>query len=348
MIPFNINIGSQSINTVIATFVIGFFCWFFILWNESRKDGFNSDRFFNLVFSTVIFSGVLSYLFYRLIEWTKIYRPGSELLYFDRDLLLSVSFFLLVIPIVYYFSRKYKWSSFRILDIYALAFSILLIIVGLGNYLILEGEEYIILALSSIFLYFFIMRHRGYKYTSGVIFSAFLFYIALFLLVYLRKGGYLLFAPILVTIGVLNLYLRGKKTMSKSVLPKNLISKIKKKLLSKDKRLEEEQQALISNDPYLQPGRETDNAETLDDVLEDTGKTITDARLNIVDSLRIQVRKALAAINLGTYGKCEVCGKPIDKARLEVYPEATTCIECATDRSQMSEVKEDEILERNS
>lgn len=348
MIPSNINIGSRSLNTVLITFVIGFFCWLFILWNESRKDGFNSDKFFNLVFSTVIFSGVFLYLLNRLIEWEKIYRPASELLYFDQELLLSISFFLLVLPPIRYFSKKYKWSMFRILDIYALAFSVLLIIVGLGNYLIFKRNEYIILSVSSIFLYLLIMRHRGYKYMSGVVFSVFLFFISLFLMIYLRKGGYLLFAPILVTIGVLNLYLRGKKTMSKSTLPKDLISRFKKKLISKDRRLEEEQQALILNDPYLQPGRETDNAETLDDVMEDTGKTITDARLNIVKGLSLQVRKALAAINLGTYGKCEVCGNPIDKARLEVYPEATTCIECATDHSQMTDVKEDELLERNS
>ncbi|MBW6441862.1 TraR/DksA C4-type zinc finger protein [Patescibacteria group bacterium] len=108
-----------------------------------------------------------------------------------------------------------------------------------------------------------------------------------------------------------------------------------------------EQKALIDNDPYLQRGRETDNAETLDDVMEDTGKTITDARLGIVRTAKIQVRKALTAIKLGSYGKCEVCGKDIDKARLEVYPEATTCIECATDQSQMIDVHEDEILEKN-
>lgn len=135
--------------------------------------------------------------------------------------------------------------------------------------------------------------------------------------------------------------------MTKSILPQNLISHLRDKLVSKDKRLSLEQKSLIENDPYLQPDRATDNAETLDDVMEDTGKNITDARLNIVRGLRIQVRKALAAIKLGKYGKCEVCGKPIDKARLMVYPEATTCIDCATDTSQMAEVHEDELLEKN-
>jgi RNA polymerase-binding transcription factor DksA len=125
------------------------------------------------------------------------------------------------------------------------------------------------------------------------------------------------------------------------------LNNLKRKLQHKEKKLDQQQQQLIKEDPYLQHGRATDNAETLDDVLEDTGKIVTDARISSVTKLKIQVRKALTAINLGKYGKCEICGKDIDKARLRAYPEATTCIDCATDHSQMEEIREDEILERN-
>lgn len=136
--------------------------------------------------------------------------------------------------------------------------------------------------------------------------------------------------------------------MAKSSIPQQFIESLRQKLVSKEKSFEREQQALIKEDPYLQPGRDTDNAETMDEVMEDTGKRVTDARLGIVKNMRIQVRKALAAIKLGKYGKCEICGKPIDKARLEAYPEATTCIDCATDASQIDSLKEDEELEGNT
>lgn len=36
---------------------------------------------------------------------------------------------------------------------------------------------------------------------------------------------------------------------------------------------------------------------------------------------------ALSRIDKKTYGKCEVCGKPIAEARLEADPAATTCTE---------------------
>lgn len=43
---------------------------------------------------------------------------------------------------------------------------------------------------------------------------------------------------------------------------------------------------------------------------------------------------ALRAAEQGTYGICEVCGEPIDPARLRIMPEATMCVPCksATER----------------
>ena len=46
------------------------------------------------------------------------------------------------------------------------------------------------------------------------------------------------------------------------------------------------------------------------------------------------VDKALLAIENGTYGKCEVCGKDIELDRLEVIPEATLCIEHAREQEE--------------
>jgi DnaK suppressor protein len=36
--------------------------------------------------------------------------------------------------------------------------------------------------------------------------------------------------------------------------------------------------------------------------------------------------RALAKVEEGTYGLCDVCGEPIAPARLEAAPESTTCI----------------------
>ncbi|MCI1746817.1 MAG: TraR/DksA C4-type zinc finger protein [Acidipropionibacterium sp.] len=41
-----------------------------------------------------------------------------------------------------------------------------------------------------------------------------------------------------------------------------------------------------------------------------------------------QSRLALKMLDEGTYGTCEVCGKPIGKARLQAFPRATMCVAC--------------------
>ena len=41
-----------------------------------------------------------------------------------------------------------------------------------------------------------------------------------------------------------------------------------------------------------------------------------------------EIDAALERIDDGTYGSCEICGKPIAPERLEVLPWATDCIDC--------------------
>jgi RNA polymerase-binding protein DksA len=41
-----------------------------------------------------------------------------------------------------------------------------------------------------------------------------------------------------------------------------------------------------------------------------------------------QVERALERIDNGTYGRCESCGEPIPKPRLQAFPSATLCVRC--------------------
>ena len=53
--------------------------------------------------------------------------------------------------------------------------------------------------------------------------------------------------------------------------------------------------------------------------------------LSLVNNARdmvLQSERALARIEVGTYGVCEWCGNPIGKARLQVFPRATLCMVC--------------------
>lgn len=43
-----------------------------------------------------------------------------------------------------------------------------------------------------------------------------------------------------------------------------------------------------------------------------------------------QVTHAIARLDTGAYGVCEVCGETIEKERLRAVPQATSCSGCAT------------------
>ena len=77
----------------------------------------------------------------------------------------------------------------------------------------------------------------------------------------------------------------------------------------------------------LRRGLETDSKER--------AKQLEDSE--VVDALGNEAREELEKISLalqrmdsGDYGLCSGCGGPIGAARIEAYPYASECIECAT------------------
>lgn len=111
-------------------------------------------------------------------------------------------------------------------------------------------------------------------------------------------------------------------------LSDEFIKQSKEKLLKKQQDLQKELALLKSEDPYLGFERDIDNADVFDEAIEeDLVKENIDVKTEEIEKSLDQVQKALAKIEEGTYGICEVTGEPIDMARLEFYPEATTAVD---------------------
>ena len=52
--------------------------------------------------------------------------------------------------------------------------------------------------------------------------------------------------------------------------------------------------------------------------------------------LLAEVGHALQKFDKGTYGRCDICGQPIDPARLEALPQANLCLRC---KAKMKDAK---------
>ena len=72
-----------------------------------------------------------------------------------------------------------------------------------------------------------------------------------------------------------------------------------------------------------------------DDEHDPEGATIAFERAQVIALLSTAKQRlaeldgALARHASGTYGTCEICGRPIPTERLEVFPAARRCVTCA-------------------
>ncbi len=75
-----------------------------------------------------------------------------------------------------------------------------------------------------------------------------------------------------------------------------------------------------------------------DDQADSGSKTAErDAASSLIRTLldrRTQAEHALQRLDEGTYGNCEGCHKPIPAERLFVFPSATTCVVCKSNRER--------------
>jgi RNA polymerase-binding transcription factor DksA len=327
-----IKIGDFSLYTGGLFLIVGFIFSLFAVWKEGRKDGFNVERLFDkyilatllgLIVSRLLYGYNMRYLFFPLLRHVfSFWEPGLSL----RGYILGfiVSSFIL--------AKTANWSVFRILDIYSLGLSFGGSIALLGNIALQKDFTYLISIGFLLIFYGVFSSLRLKKLLSGLVFIFFLIFIvvARVLLGYTDRGD-LIFYALLFTIGTLIFIMRARKTMSKKInLPQSVLNKIKETLRKKEKSIDQQEKLLEEEDPYMQEGRTEDNAELIDDAyLEDTFKGIIDAQKNVLSNVKSNVKKALSKITKGDYGICESCGDHIDPARLDAYPEATLCSECA-------------------
>lgn len=116
---------------------------------------------------------------------------------------------------------------------------------------------------------------------------------------------------------------RTHSSMDKRALKKQLLverERLQHEIAELDAELSESLEESSEESPYDQHMAET-AAVTLDREID----------LTIQDNARAslsQIDRALAKLENGSYERCDKCGKPIGKERLQAAPFATLCIDC--------------------
>ncbi|OGC49806.1 hypothetical protein A2716_00375 [candidate division WWE3 bacterium RIFCSPHIGHO2_01_FULL_40_23] len=331
MIPQNFQIGSIQIYTLSLFLIFGFFVFMYVIWREAKKEGFEEEQVFDLVLSCVIlaiFSGRLVYALEKFSFPADIFMHTVRFWTYGVDLNgvgagLVLSGYLLV--------RGKKWSMPRVTDVFALSASAAIPFVILYFVLVKNMYEFLIAFGLLVLIHVLLLNLRKNGFVYGGIFGIGLMLVSFILGLFFIEKKSLIFLSALFTLGLVVLVhrLKGRKMKLASPISKDFLKNIRDLLLRKDKELAKEETLLKKEDAYNLPERDVLNNEEADEAFEDTSHEMTSILSKSISEMRLQIRKALAKINIGTYGICEVCHKPIDPARLKAFPQATMCLECA-------------------
>lgn len=110
------------------------------------------------------------------------------------------------------------------------------------------------------------------------------------------------------------------------VLSQELLNEFKALLKEKKVDLKKELKLLEVEDSFADPDRTVGNAEEADEASEETSHLENDLKEETANKSLGLVEKALAKIDNGTYGTCEVGKEPIELDRLKAMPEAENCL----------------------
>jgi len=107
-----------------------------------------------------------------------------------------------------------------------------------------------------------------------------------------------------------------------------------RKLLQEERKELERQLAELDESSFGSSQSESSGEMSFDEEYADAGTNTFEREKDLslsnnIKDLMDKIDRALDRIEHGTYGLCERCDKPIEKARIKALPYATLCIEHA-------------------
>jgi len=286
-----------------------FLAFIFWSWQKGRQAGFNKEKFLDLSLFSIVTGISFFYLFSHLL-------PTPELFF-----LLGFGLF-----VIYYCLRQ-GWSAYKAADIYTEALSLSLIVYPLFPKPIFN--------VFSILVFWFLRKVAAVKPRTGFTFLSFLVLFSLLLPVfYLLKLKRVEYFSLIFSLGSLVYaftYLARKEYKSsfellKYSLPADILFDLKRRLTDRLKSLEV-QETNLSDEMKIETT--LDDSSFTEKMLDENTTSEEKDHLDEIKKSKEEVDKALKRMEGGSYGLCQKCGKPIDRARLEAFPESRFCWSCA-------------------
>jgi RNA polymerase-binding protein DksA len=124
----------------------------------------------------------------------------------------------------------------------------------------------------------------------------------------------------------------------RSPLTKKELDELRERLLAERVELEE-QLATLEENTFAASQSDMSGEVAFDDETADAGTATFERERDLsiennVRDLLAKIDRAIRRMDAGTYGLCDRCGKPIEKARIKALPYVDLCIKDAQARSR--------------
>ncbi len=130
----------------------------------------------------------------------------------------------------------------------------------------------------------------------------------------------------------------AKSTTPKSPLTKKELDDLRERLLTERAELQDQLETLEEN-TFAASQSDMSGEVAFDDETADAGTATFERERDLsiennVRDLLAKIDRALHRMDAGTYGLCDRCGRPIEKARIKALPYVDLCIKDAQAQSR--------------
>jgi DnaK suppressor protein len=290
--------------------IIGLFLVLYVIFRYLHFRGLRKELAFDTFFVFLVTHVLVQKLYYFYLNYQNF--PSIMEIIWNTNLAPDAFFLALTTNfiIVYFLSRRFRFSIYHLYDGLTISTVLFTIFYSLDFQNPLQKTD--LLLLFGLFAILLVLKR---SLISGFFGFSFIFLISSISIIHTFSTNSLIFYIIMNTMNALLIFRRSK--YMETQLSKDFIERSKEKLLARREELTREIEDLDHKE-----ARDMGDSDYIDEVMEDL--EIENGKINkaFLSKVLEKVNRALKRIEEGKYGYDQKTGEPIEKSRLELFPEA--------------------------